>query len=193
MNNNKNGIIHGTTIICTKDHKGNVAIAADGQATMGDCVVKGNIKKIKKLFDGTVLVGFAGSTADAYALLKLFEAKMEKTNDITNACLAVADEWRTNKMYRSLQASLIVADKSRILIVTGNGDVMEPEDNIAAIGSGGFYALSACRAFKKCDPPSSNDKTYAEFWVRESLKIASEICIYTNSNIISEVIYHDTE
>lgn len=174
--------IQGTTIIAVKQGA-YVAMAADGQATQGDCIVKSNIKKIRKICNGSVLAGFAGSVGDAITLLNFFEKSMDAEGDITKAALSLANQWRTNRMYRYLHAELLVADTNKILLISGTGEVIEPEDDIMAIGSGGFYALAAGRAFVETRMPYR-----LEDIAKKSLEIASKICIYTNSNIIVETL-----
>lgn len=173
--------IRSTTVIAVlKD--GKLVMGGDGQVTFGDTVLKSNAKKIRKIFDDKVLVGFAGATADAFALLERFEGHLKENNgNILKAAVNLAKEWRTDKLLRRLEALMIVGNKEKILILSGTGDVIEPEDNIAAIGSGGAYALAAARAFIKVNPNLD-----PKFIVEESLKIAGEICIYTNKNIIVE-------
>ncbi len=173
--------LHATTIVGIRN-KGQVAIAGDGQVTMGESVImKGTAKKIRRLYHGQVLTGFAGSVADAFTLCDLFEQKLEQYNgNLKRSAVELAKEWRSDKVLRKLEAMLIVMDKETMLIVSGTGEVIEPDDDIAAIGSGGFYALSAARALKKHSSLSA-----AEI-VEESMKIASGICVYTNENIIVE-------
>ncbi len=172
--------IHGTTILCVRKD-GHVSIGGDGQVTMGATVMKHNAKKIRKLYNNTILAGFAGATADAFTLIEKFEGKIEEYHgNIARAAVELAKEWRTNKMLRQLEALLIVADKEHTFIISGTGDVIEPEDGIAAIGSGGAYAQAAAQALIK---HSSLD---AKAVVKESMEIASGICIYTNSNIMIE-------
>lgn len=170
-----------TTIICVRRGE-EVAIAGDGQVTLGDTVMKSNALKIRRLYKGTVLSGFAGSAADAFALLEKFESKLEEySGDLLRASVEMAKEWRTDKMLRNLEALLIVADKKHTLIISGNGNVIEPEDNIATIGSGGNYARAAALAFLQ-----SNERIPIADLARKSLEIAARICIYTNSNITVE-------
>ncbi len=171
----------GTTVIgILRNYK--LVIGGDGQVTFGDTVLKSNSRKIRKIYDDKVLVGFAGATADAFALLEKFEEHLKDNNgNILKASVSLAKEWRTDKLLRRLEALMIVGNKEKILILSGTGDVIEPEDNIAAIGSGGPYALAAARAFMRIDPNLD-----PKFVVEESLKIAGEICIYTNKNIILE-------
>lgn len=170
--------MRGTTILgVMKD--GKVAIGGDGQVTLGHTVMKDNARKIRTLLDGSVIAGFAGATADAFTLFEKFEEKLKTyKSSLKRAAVELAKEWRSDKMLRHLEAMIIVADKDNLLILTGNGDVLEPHDGLAAIGSGGNYALSAARAlFKHSDLD-------AKGIVTESLNIAADICIYTNQNII---------
>lgn len=173
--------LDGTTILGVR-HKGRVVIGGDGQATLGDTVMKGNIRKVRRLFHDQVLAGFAGSTADAFTLFELFEAKLEKhQGNLLRSAVALARDWRTDKILRRLEALLAVADKEISLIITGNGDVIEPEDNIMAIGSGGQYARSAAKALVE-----NNTRLSAKEIVEKSLNIAGDICIYTNKNLVIE-------
>ena len=169
---------HSTTILSVR-RGGTVAIGGDGQATLGTTIAKSDVRKIRKLLDGQVLTGFAGSTADAFALMERFEGR-RVINNITRAAIELAKEWRTDRALRKLEAMMIVVSKSETLLLTGNGDVIQPTDGIAAIGSGGSYALAAAKALLAHTelPP---DKI-----VYEALRIASEIDIYTNSNIVVE-------
>lgn len=172
--------LDGTTILGVR-HKGKVVIGGDGQATMGDTVMKGNIRKVRRLFDKKVLAGFAGSTADAFTLFELFEAKLEKhQGNLLRSAVALARDWRTDRILRRLEALLAVADKDISLIITGNGDVIEPEDDIMAIGSGGQYARAAAKALVE------NSRLSAYDVVEKSLNIAGDICIYTNKNLVIE-------
>ncbi|MBC33256.1 MAG: HslU--HslV peptidase proteolytic subunit [Rickettsiales bacterium] len=174
---------HGTTVVSVR--KGNeVVIAADGQVTLGDAVMKANAKKVRTLASGKVITGFAGATADAFALFERLETKLEKTsNKLMRACVELAKDWRTDRYLRRLEAMMLVADAESSLIVSGNGDVLEPKDGIMAIGSGGNYALAAARALAE-----SKSKISAEEIALKSLGIAAELCIYTNNNIIIEKI-----
>ena len=172
--------MHGTTILCVR-RDGKVSIGGDGQVTMGATVMKHNARKVRKLYNNTILAGFAGATADAFTLIEKFEGKIEEYHgNIARAAVELAKEWRTNKMLRQLEALLIVADKEHTFIISGTGDVIEPEDGIAAIGSGGPFAQAAAQALVK---HSSLD---AQGVVTEAMEIASKICIYTNSNLIIE-------
>jgi len=170
-----------TTILALVNEKG-AAIAGDGQVTFGqNTIMKHHAKKIRKIYEGKVLAGFAGSVADAITLFEKFEGKLQEYHgNLVKAAVELAKEWRTDKMLRKLEALLIAADKEHILIISGNGEVIEPDDGIAAIGSGGSYALAAARALNRYSDLS------AEKIVEESLKIASEICIYTNNYITVE-------
>jgi len=175
--------IHATTILAVL-HNGQVAIGGDGQATMGNTVAKSNVKKIRKLQDGRILVGFAGSTADAFTLLDRFEEKLNAySGNMKRSAIELAKDWRTDRYLRKLEAMLITVNKEEILIVSGTGDVLEPDHQVAAIGSGSMYAQSAALALKKHAPHLS-----AEEMVRESLNIAADICIYTNHNLMVERI-----
>ncbi|MGV3743355.1 MAG: ATP-dependent protease subunit HslV [Burkholderiaceae bacterium] len=165
---------HGTTIVTAR--RGNsVALGGDGQVTLGNIVMKGSARKVRKLYHGKVLVGFAGATADAFTLLERFEAMLEKhQGNLLRASVELAKDWRTDRMLRKLEAMLLVADRDATLIITGNGDVLEPEDGIGAIGSGGVYAQSAAKALQENTELSPFDI------VKKSLTIAGELCIYSN-------------
>ncbi len=171
----------GTTILSVR--KGSdVVIAGDGQVTFGNTVIKSNAKKVRRLGNGNIIAGFAGSTADAFTLFERLEAKIEKySGQLTRACVELAKDWRTDRYLRRLEAMMIVADKDVSLVLSGNGDVLEPEDGIIGIGSGGAYALAAARAL-------ADTETSAEDIARKAMKIAADICIYTNQNIIVEKI-----
>ena len=172
--------IHATTIIGLH-HNGKVAIGGDGQVTIGNTVMKQHSNKIRKLHGNSVLVGFAGSAADAFSLLERFEEKLEQhQGQLVRSAVELAKLWRTDKYLRQLEALLAVLDKEHALIISGNGDVIEPDDGIVAVGSGGMYALAAARMLKK------HTKLSAAEMVRESLETAAEICVYTNKNIIVE-------
>ena len=169
-----------TTILAVR-RNGKVAMAGDGQVTMGETVMKGNTKKVRKIFNGKIITGFAGSTADAFTLLELFEKKVgEYSGDITRSAVELAKEWRTDEMLKNLQALLLVADKNTILLISGNGDVIEPEEDAIAIGSGGNYAYASALALLRNTDLSAKDI------VEKSLDIASKICIYTNDNFTVE-------
>jgi ATP-dependent HslUV protease subunit HslV len=173
---------HGTTILCVRKD-GKVAIAGDGQVTMGQTIIKHNAKKIRKMYNDNVVVGFSGATADALTLFEKFESKLEQhRGNITRAAVELAKDWRTDKILRRLEALLIVADKEHSFIISGTGDVLEPEDGIAAIGSGGAYAQAAARAL--FEHTNLDARKIAE----EALKITSKICIYTNEQTIIEEI-----
>lgn len=173
--------IHATTILGVL-HNGQVSLGGDGQATMGNYVAKSNVRKIRKLQDGNILTGFAGSTADAFTLLERFEEKLNSFGgNMKRAAIELAKDWRTDRFLRRLEAMLIVANKEELLLISGTGDVIEPDNGIAAIGSGSMYAQSAAMALTKHAPQLS-----AEEIVRESLNIAADICIYTNHNLIVE-------
>jgi ATP-dependent HslUV protease subunit HslV len=171
---------HGTTIVCVRRGTGanaRVAIGGDGQVTLGNIVVKGTARKVRKLHHGNVLAGFAGATADAFTLFERFEAKLEKhQGHLARAAIELTKDWRTDRVLRRLEAMLAVADKECSLIITGNGDVLEPENGIVAIGSGGAYAQSAALALLQ-----HTDMAPADV-VKRSLEIAGELCIYTNMN-----------
>lgn len=174
-----------STTVCAIKHNGQVAIGADGQATMGNTVAKSNVKKIRKLQEGKIVTGFAGSTADAFTLLERFEEKLNTYGgNMKRAAIELAKDWRMDRYLRKLEAMLIVADKDEILIISGTGDVLEPDNDVAVIGSGSMYAQSAALAMKK----HAGDKLSAEDMVRESLNIAADICIYTNHNLVVEKI-----
>ncbi|MDQ9169086.1 ATP-dependent protease subunit HslV [Oxalobacteraceae bacterium R-40] len=165
---------HGTTILSAR-RGNNVALGGDGQVTLGNIVMKGSARKVRKLYQGKVLVGFAGGTADAFTLLERFEAMLEKhQGNLMRASVELAKDWRTDRMLRRLEAMLLVADRDATLIITGNGDVLEPEDGIGAIGSGGVYAQSAAKALQE------NTELSPFEIVKKSLTIAGELCIYSN-------------
>ena len=173
---------NGTTIISVRKNN-QVAIGGDGQVSLGPTILKHNTRKVKRLLQNKVIAGFAGGTADAFTLFERFEGKLESYHGhITRAAVELAKDWRTDKILRKLEALLIVADQKTSLIITGNGDVIEPENGLAAIGSGGSYAQAAAQALL------TNTKLSAKKIVEKSLKIAADICIYTNNNIIIEVL-----
>ncbi len=174
--------VHGTTILAVrKGHQ--VVVAGDGQVTLANTVVKGNARKVRRIGQGQVLVGFAGATADAFTLLERLEAKLERhPHQLARACVELAKDWRTDRYLRRLEAMLAVADREVSLLVTGSGDVLEPEDGLIAIGSGGPYALAAARALL------SVDGLTAEQIARRALEIAADICIYTNRAIVLETL-----
>ena len=166
--------IRSTTVMAIKKD-GKVAMAGDGQVTLGETVMKGNAKKVRRLYDGKVLAGFAGATADAFTLFEKFEKKLkEYSGDITRSAVELAKEWRMDKMLKNLQAVLLVADKNVILFISGNGDVIEPEEDVIAIGSGGNYAYASALALMQ------NTSLSAKEIAEKSLNIAGKICIYTN-------------
>ena len=175
--------IRGTTIVSVRKD-GVVAMAGDGQVTLGEAVImKGRARKVRRLYDGRVLAGFAGSTADAFTLEERFEAKLkEYAGDVTRSAVELAKEWRTDRILRRLEAMLLVADTGRTLLLSGNGDVIEPDQGAVAIGSGGNYAYAAARAYL-----DSSDLGAADIAER-SLRIAADICVFTNDNIVLEVL-----
>jgi ATP-dependent HslUV protease subunit HslV len=182
MNSQTNETFHGTTIVSVRKG-GKVAIGGDGQVTFGPTVMKANAKKVRRIgAGGSVIAGFAGATADAFALLDRLEKKLEEhRGQLQRACVELAKDWRMDRALRRLDAMMLVADKDISLLLAGTGDVLEPENGVAAIGSGGPYALAAARALID----SEND---AEAVVRKSLDIAAEICIYTNRNVVVETV-----
>jgi ATP-dependent HslUV protease subunit HslV len=170
----------GTTVVCVRKN-GKVAIAGDGQVTLGQTVLKHNAKKIRTMYNNNILAGFAGATADAFTLFEKFETKLEKyRGNITRAAVELAKDWRTDRILRRLEALLVVADKEHTFIISGTGDVIEPEDGIAAIGSGGPYAHSAAKALIE------HTMLEPKKIVEESMKITSKICIYTNETVSIE-------
>ncbi len=172
--------IHGTTILCVR-HKGKVVMAGDGQVSLGQTVMKHTARKVRRLYQDRVLAGFAGATADAFTLFAKFEEKLEQYNgNLLRAAVELAKDWRTDRILRRLEALLIIADKEHSLVISGNGDVIEPDDGITAIGSGGPYAHAAAKALTQFS--TLDARTIAE----EAMKIASSICIYTNDRIILE-------
>jgi len=172
---------HGTTILAVRKGPSTV-IAGDGQVTQGQTIVKGNARKVRRLADGRVLAGFAGATADAFTLIERLEGKLEQyPEQLARACVDLAKDWRTDRYLRRLEAMLIVADKDAIFTVTGVGDVLEPESGVAAIGSGGQYALAAARALMDSDRS-------AEDIARRAMEIAADICVYTNRELTLERI-----
>lgn len=174
-------VFHATTIVAVR-HQGKTAIAGDGQVTFGgNTVMKHGARKVRRLYHGKVLAGFAGSVADAFTLFGKFETKLEEFNgNLMRAAVELAKDWRTDRVLRKLEALLIVADAEHMLIISGNGEVIEPDDNLAAIGSGGAYALAAARALLK------HSMLDASAIVREALEVAASICVYTNNNITVE-------
>jgi ATP-dependent HslUV protease, peptidase subunit HslV len=172
---------HGTTILVVRKN-GKTVIAGDGQVSMGQTIVKGQAKKVRRVASGRVIAGFAGATADAFTLLERLEAKLEQyPEQLARACVDLAKDWRTDRYLRRLEAMLLVADKDQIFTVTGVGDVLEPEEGIAAIGSGGAFALAAARAL-------ADYEADAEAIARKAMKIAAAICVYTNDNLTVETI-----
>ncbi|MBV8095170.1 MAG: ATP-dependent protease subunit HslV [Acetobacteraceae bacterium] len=173
---------HGTTILCVR-RDGRVAMAGDGQVSLGQTVVKGNARKVRRIGGGSVIAGFAGATADAFTLLERLEGKLERfPGQLERACVELAKDWRMDRYLRRLEAMMAVADGERSFTLTGTGDVLEPEDGIIAIGSGGNFALAAARALITVPDLS------AEEIARRAMKIASDICVYTNDKIIVETL-----
>lgn len=173
---------HGTTILCVRRGQ-QVALGGDGQVTLGNLVMKGSARKVRRIYQNKVLVGFAGSTADAFSLLDRFEGKLEKHHGhLLRAAVELAKDWRSDRILRRLEAMLIVADAESTFIITGNGDVLDPEDGIAAIGSGGAYAQAAAQALYQ------HTESDARTIVEQSLGIAGELCIYTNKQLLIETI-----
>ncbi|MEA2006445.1 MAG: ATP-dependent protease subunit HslV [Acidobacteriota bacterium] len=176
----ENLMIRATTILCVR-HKGQIAIAGDGQVTMGQTVLKQKANKIRRLYNDKIIAGFSGATSDAFALFSRFESKLEEyRGNLSRAAIELAKEWRMDKALRQLEALLIVADKDHSFLISGTGDVIEPDDGILAIGSGGPYALAVARALIRHTKLSSKEIAL------EALKITSDICIYTNNQIIVE-------
>ncbi len=172
--------IRGTTILSVR-RDGKVVIGGDGQVSMGNTVMKGNARKVRRLYKGQVLAGFAGATADAFTLFERFEGKLEKhSGQLTRAAVELAKDWRTDRMLRRLEALLVVADAEASLILTGTGDVVEPEDSLMAIGSGGSYAQAAARAMLDTSTLPAREI------VQKGLSIAADICVYTNHNLVIE-------
>lgn len=172
--------IRSTTVVAVR-RNGKVAMAGDGQVTAGETVMKGNARKVRKIYDGKILTGFAGSVADAFTLFDKFETKVKEFNgDLTRSAVELAKLWRTDRSLSKLEALLLVADSSRILLISGDGNVIEPENDVIAIGSGGNYAYAAALAY--LDSSDYSAKEIAE----KSLKIAGDICIYTNNNVTVE-------
>jgi ATP-dependent HslUV protease subunit HslV len=168
---------HGTTILSVRI-RGAVAMGGDGQVTLGNTVMKGNARKVRRLNGDKVLAGFAGGTADAFTLFERFEGKLEKHGNLTRAAIELAKDWRADRALRRLEALLLVADRQSSFIISGNGDVIEPDDAVMAVGSGGPYALAAARAL------AANTELSAREIVERSLGIAADICIYTNRNFV---------
>ena len=180
MTKNIDGTWHGTTILSVRKN-GIVVVAGDGQVSMGQTIVKGNARKVRRLAGGSVIAGFAGATADAFALFERLEGKLEQySGQLQRACVELAKDWRTDRYLRRLEAMMAVADKDASLILSGTGDVLEPEDDVIGIGSGGGYALAAARALIGVDGLD------AEAIARRAMAIAAQICVYTNENITLE-------
>ncbi len=178
----RKGRMKGTTIVAVRKN-GQIAIAGDGQVTSNNTVVKGNARKVRRLYDGKVIIGFAGTTADAFTLSELFEGKLRQFNgDITRAAVELAKQWRMDKALRNLEAMMIATDGDKLFLITGNGDVLEPEGDVLAIGSGGDFARAAATAYLDSRVEWTSDEI-----ARRSINIAGDICIYTNHNIIVEV------
>ncbi|HXG31586.1 MAG TPA: ATP-dependent protease subunit HslV [Thermodesulfobacteriota bacterium] len=173
---------HGTTIVCVRKN-GQVAMGGDGQVTLGQTAIKHTARKVRRIYNDKVIAGFSGATADAIALFDKFEAKLEEyRGNLRRAAVELARDWRTDRMLRRLEALLAIADKESMFLISGSGDVLEPDDNVIAIGSGGPYAQAAARALLR------HSKLNAREIVEESLRIAAEICIYTNDRIVIEVL-----
>ncbi|MFO1509653.1 MAG: ATP-dependent protease subunit HslV [Steroidobacteraceae bacterium] len=170
---------HGTTILGVR-RNGAVAVGGDGQVTLGNTVMKGNARKVRPLGGGKVLAGFAGGTADAFTLFERFEGKLEKHGNLTRAAIEIAKDWRSDRYLRRLEALLLVGDREKLFVISGNGDVIEPENDLVAIGSGGAFAQAAARAL------AENTTLDARTIVERSLTIAADICIYTNRNLVIE-------
>lgn len=181
MEHKDSSTIYGTTILSVRKN-GRVAIGGDGQVSLGNTVLKSNAKKIKRLGDHSIIAGFAGATADAFALFERLESKLEQyPGQLMRSCVEMAKDWRTDKYLRKLEAMMIVVDRNISLVLTGNGDVLEPEDGIIGIGSGGNFALAAARALSDSD-------LSAEEIVKKSLSIAADLCVFTNKNLLVEVL-----
>ncbi|MFN3459546.1 MAG: ATP-dependent protease subunit HslV [Oceanibaculum sp.] len=180
MSENNQAVWHGTTILSVRKG-GRVVVAGDGQVSLGPTVIKSNARKVRPLAGGAVLAGFAGATADAFTLFERLEAKLEQyPTQLTRACVELAKDWRTDRYLRRLEAMMAVADQNVSLILSGTGDVLEPEDGIIAIGSGGMYALAAARAL------IDREDMDAETVARRAMGIAADICVYTNTNLTVE-------
>ncbi len=181
---NQSGIWHGTTILTVRKG-GKVVIAGDGQVSLGQTIIKGNARKVRTLGNGNVISGFAGATADAFTLFERLENKLERYPDqLKRACVELAKDWRTDRYLRRLEAMMIVADKTESLVLTGTGDVLEPENGLMGIGSGGNYALAAARAL-------ADTKLSAEDIARKAMAVAAEICVYTNDQVVVESLDAD--
>lgn len=182
MQEHKPNNIYATTIVCVRKNN-QVTIAGDGQVSFGQTILKANARKIRKIGDGSIIAGFAGATADAFTLFERLESKLEQySNQLTRSCVELAKDWRTDKYLRKLEAMMIVVNKDETLVLTGNGDVLEPQDGVIGIGSGGNYAMSAARAL--IDIKDLNSEQIA----KKSMKIAGDLCVYTNDNIIFETL-----
>lgn len=178
--------ITGTTIIAVR-HRGKIAIAGDGQVTLGNTVMKHGARKVRRLYKDQIIAGFAGSTADAFTLFEKFESKLEQYHgNLYRAAVELAKDWRTDRMLRRLEALLIVADREKILVLSGTGDIIEPDDGVAAIGSGGPYALAAARAL------IHHSDLEARAIVQEAMRISAQICIYTNDQVVVEELGEET-
>ena len=176
---------HGTTVLAVR-RDGRVVIGGDGQVTLGYTIMKGNARKVRRLYQNKILAGFAGGTADAFTLFERFEGKLEKhSGNLTRSAVELAKDWRTDRLLRRLEAMLIVADPTTILIISGNGDVVEPEHDLAAIGSGGAYAQAAAQALLE------HTQLDARTIVEQALKIAADICIYSNHQVTIEELQRD--
>jgi ATP-dependent HslUV protease subunit HslV len=172
---------HGTTIVCVR-RDGKVAMGGDGQVTLGNTVMKGNARKVRRLHDGRVVAGFAGGTADAFTLFERFEGKLQQFGNLTRAAIELAKDWRSDRSLRRLEALLCVADATHSFVVSGNGDVIEPENDLMAVGSGGAFAQAAALALLRNTPLD------ARSIVEQALEIAADICIYTNRNVTIETL-----
>ena len=185
MLEHRDGVLYGTTILSVRK-EGKVVVAGDGQVSLGQTILKGNATKVRRLGNGEVIAGFAGATADALTLFERLESKIEQyPSQLMRSCVELAKSWRTDKYLRQLEAMMIVVDKSVSLILSGNGDVLAPEDSLIGIGSGGAYAMAAAKALVDIDGMN------AEEIVRKSMNIASNICVYTNNNLSLESINYD--
>lgn len=174
---------HGTTILAVR-HRGRVVVAGDGQVSLGQTVIKANARKVRRLADGAVIAGFAGATADAFTLFERLEAKLEQhRGQLARACVELAKDWRTDRYLRRLEAMMAVADRDISLILSGNGDVLEPEDGLIGIGSGGAYALAAARALVAAT------NLEADAIAREAMRVAAGICVYTNDQLTVEALH----
>jgi ATP-dependent HslUV protease subunit HslV len=180
MSDSQMPVWHGTTILNVRKN-GQVVMAGDGQVSLGQTVIKANARKVRRLGDGSIVGGFAGATADAFTLFERLEAKLEQyPGQLTRACVELAKDWRTDRYLRRLEAMMAVSDKSASLVLTGTGDVLEPEDGLIGIGSGGNFALAAARALIDVEALD------AEAIARKAMKIAADICVYTNTNLVVE-------